>query len=128
MLSGLFTIRVFVTRKPGISPTAFKDHWENKHIPLLKSLSGPLFPLSHTRHYLARDPSNPDQAAVVLVGKPEDFDYDGFAEVAFESEAAFQEFVKVMQLPEVAEDEERFTDRGKLKAVVIGETTVSKRD
>jgi uncharacterized protein (TIGR02118 family) len=128
MLSGLFTIRVFVARKPSLSPTAFKDHWENTHIPLLKSLSGPIFPVSHTRHYLARDPLNPDHPAVVLVRKPEDFDYDGFAEVTFESEAAFQEFLKVMQLPEVAEDEERLTDRRKLKAIVTGETTVSKRD
>jgi EthD domain len=132
MPSPTFTILVFVTRKPGLSPSAFKSHYENKHIPLLKSLStGPpsIFPISHTRRYLTRDPSDPAHPVVVLVGDPADFAYDAIAEVNFESEAAFREFqTKVMMTPKVAEDEERFTDRGKLKVVVLGETTVTRGD
>lgn len=127
MSSGLFTIVVFLTRKPGLSPAEFKDHYENKHVPLLHSLGGPTFPLSHTRHYLARDPSNPEHPPIVVWGNPEGFDYDAFVEVTFESEAALREFQKVMVSPEVLEDEDRFTDRTKLRAVVMGETTVTKR-
>ena len=48
-------------------------------------------------------------------------------EVTFESEAALQEFQKVMVSPEVLEDEDRFTDRTKLRVVAMGETTVTKR-
>lgn len=127
MTSELFTIAVFLTRKPGLSPAAFQDHYENKHLPLLQSLGGPLFPLSHTRHYLARDVSNPDHPPMVVWGNPEAFDYDAFVEVTFESEAALREFQKVMVSPEVLEDEDRFTDRSKLRAVVMGDTKVTKR-
>lgn len=127
MSSNNFTIVVFVTRKPGLSPAAFKDHYENKHLPLLQSLAGPIFPISHTRHYLARDPVNPDHPPIVVWGSPEGFDYDVFVEVTFESEAALQEFQKVMVSPEVLEDEDRFTDRTKLRVVAMGETTVTKR-
>jgi len=123
-----FTIVVFVTRKPGISPAAFKNHWEHKHIPLLKSLSGPLFPVSHTRHYIARDENGDETPARVLVGEPDDFTYDGFAVVEFEDEAACKKFVPVMSSQEVEDDEEKFTDRAKLKCVCLGEVNVARRD
>jgi uncharacterized protein (TIGR02118 family) len=115
------TVVVFVTRKPGLSPAAFHDHWENKHVPLLKRLSGSRFPRCHTRHYLKRDATSPDCPATTLVGASADFTYDGFAVVRFDSEGAFDEFLPIMTSPEVAEDEERFTDRAKLKAVVVGD-------
>nr|ABD63571.1 hypothetical protein E [Aspergillus parasiticus] len=116
-----FTIAVFVTRKPDLSPDAFQDYWENHHVPLLRRLGGSLFPRSHIRHYLKRDSQAPDFPAAVLVGEPSDFTYDGFAIINFESEAAFQQFVPVMSTTEVAEDEDRFTDRSKMRAVVLGE-------
>lgn len=127
MSSGLFTTIVFVTRKPGLSPAEFKDYYENTHVPLLQSLAGSLFPISHTRHYLARDLSHPDHPPIVVYGAPEGFDYDVMVEVIFESQAALLEFRKVMVLPEVLADEDRFTDPRKLRAVVMGETTITKR-
>jgi hypothetical protein len=128
MSLGQFTIRVFVTRKPGLSPDDFKDHWENKHIPLLESLSGPRFPLSHIRHYLARDSLNPDDRPYVLVGTSEDFTWDAYAEITFESEAQFKDFVPVMSSREVLEDEERFTVPGKMRAVVVVDVRSTKRN
>ncbi|RMJ28727.1 hypothetical protein PHISP_00372 [Aspergillus sp. HF37] len=116
-----FTIVVFVTRKPGLSPATFQGHWENEHVPLLKRLSGSRFPQCHTRHYLERDAMSPDCPVATLVGCSADFTYDGFAVVRFESRAAFEEFLPIMSSAEVAEDEERFTDRAKLKAVVLGD-------
>lgn len=127
MSSSQFTIAVFVTRKPGLSPAAFKDHYENKHIPLIQSLAGPIFPVSHIRHYLARDPVDPEHPPIVVYGSPEGFDYDAIVEVTFENEAALQEFQKVMLSPEVLEDEDSFTDRTRLRVVAMGETTVTKR-
>jgi hypothetical protein len=38
-------------RRSGITPHQFKEHFETVHIPLLKSVVGEDFPLSHTRHY-----------------------------------------------------------------------------
>lgn len=37
-----------------MTPDAFKTYFETKHIPLLQSLFGSLFPDSHVRHYLVR--------------------------------------------------------------------------
>lgn len=120
-MSSGFTIVVFVTRKHELSPAEFHDHWENKHVPLLQRLAGASFPLSHTRHYLQRDETRADYPISPLVGHAADFTYDGFAVVSFASREAFQEFLPVMTSPEVLEDEERFTDRDKMKAVVLGD-------
>ncbi|KAL2867519.1 EthD domain-containing protein [Aspergillus lucknowensis] len=126
-----FTIAVFVTRKPGLTPSDFRNHWENKHIPLLQRLGGSLFPLNHSRHYLAReetvdgDGGYCDFPVTPLVGESADFTYDGFAVVTFASESAFRGFLSVMISDEVQEDEERFTDREKMRAVVLGEVRVT---
>ncbi|OGM47414.1 hypothetical protein ABOM_002543 [Aspergillus bombycis] len=120
MSSDGFTIAVFVTRKPDLSPDAFQDYWENHHVPLLRRLGGSKFPRCHIRHYLKHDSQAPGFPAAVLVGEPSDFTYDGFAIINYESEAAFQEFVPVMSTPEVLEDEDKFTDRSKMRAVVLG--------
>ncbi|KAL4789089.1 EthD domain-containing protein [Aspergillus venezuelensis] len=120
-MSSSFTIVVFVTRKSSLSPAEFREHWENKHIPLLRSLAGPCFPLNHTRHYLKRDESSPSHPISILVGDSADITFDAFAVVSFANEAAFQHFVPIMTSPEVLKDEERFTDRAQLKAVVLGD-------
>ncbi|OCL04255.1 hypothetical protein AOQ84DRAFT_122374 [Glonium stellatum] len=133
-----FSVLLFASRKPGLSPAAFRDHWENKHVPLVKSITGSHFPISHTRRYIARTeggssggPANPETPAVVLVGKQEDFDYDGIAELTFSDESAFQTFFGIVSAPDAAakisEDEDQFLDKSKLKAVVIGDTTVTNK-
>lgn len=128
MSSSPFVVVIFITRKPTLSPEEFKDHWENRHVPLLKSLAGARFPLSHRRHYLSRDPSAPDYPLRVLVGQLKDFDFDAFTVVTFESETAFKEFVPTMTRPEVLKDEDRFTVREKMKAVIVGEVNVATRE
>ncbi|KAL4917405.1 EthD domain-containing protein [Aspergillus aurantiobrunneus] len=122
-MSSSFTIVVFVTRRPDLSPAEFRDHWENKHIPLLQRLGGEFFPRSHTRHYLQHEETDDgsDYPIRPLVGDPGNFTYDGFAVVNFASQAAFQQFLPVMTSPDVLEDEERFTDRAKMKAVELGD-------
>jgi hypothetical protein len=48
------SVILHVPRKPGISSEEFKHHWENIHVPLVKTLVGYDFPLSYTRHYIER--------------------------------------------------------------------------
>ncbi len=120
MSPDLVVVAVFVTRKPTLSPEEFEDHWENKHVPLLKSLSGARFPLSHTRHYLFRSESAPDYPLNLVMGQPRDFDFDAFAVVTFASEAALKEFSVTLSSPEVTEDEDRFTIRERLRVVILG--------
>ncbi|KAL3458192.1 EthD domain-containing protein [Aspergillus heterothallicus] len=114
------TFAIFVTRKATITPTEFRHHWETNHIALLQRLGGPNFPLSHTRHYISRDDAHPGFPASVIVGEDADFTFDAVAIVTFASEEAFQAFLPVMSSQEVVEDEERFTERERLRVVRLG--------
>ena len=129
---------IIAYRKPGTTHAEFKDHWENKHVPLVKAITGPFFPLTSTRHYIHRTAgsgggsANPNHPATLFTGSQDAVDYDGVAELTFESEEAFKAFVGVISEPEaaarIAEDEETFLDRGKLAVVMLGETIVTRRD
>lgn len=128
-----FSILIYVTRKPSLTPEEFKDYWENHHIPLLQSLTGDSFPRQHRRKYLARTarkgfggPANKDNPLLVLRGSPEDFDFDGMAELTWDDEAAFHKFYNAIYSKEaaakLARDEEVFLEPGKLKAVVVDDS------
>ena len=136
-----YIILVFAYRKPGLSPADFKAHYENCHVPLLQSLAGDTFPNSHVRRYIQRSENkstsapeahsgnNVNTPAAVLVGTQADFEYDAFAELTFDDEAAFQAFfARVGQgkaAEKIAEDEEKFLDRGKMRVVVVRECIVT---
>ena len=119
-----FNVWIFAYRKAGTTPAEFQAHYEASHVPLIKSLTGSLFPQSHTRHYIARAESNSD-VPMVLVGTPNDFAYDAFAELVFVNAAAFQEFFRVIgqsdAATKIAEDEEKFLNRSQTRAVVVGD-------
>ncbi len=97
-------------------------------MPLLKSLAGPLFPLSHRRHYLSREPSAPDYPLRILVGDPGTINFDAFTMVTFENEAALYAFLPTMSRPEVLEDEDRFTVKEKMRTVILGSVHTATRD
>ena len=134
-----FTIVIYSWRKPGLSPAEFKDHYEHGHVPLVQYLTGPLFPLSHTRHYIQRTPgetastdsTNVAHPANVFVGSPSDFEYDAFAELVFEDVTKFQAFFGCVSTPEaaarIAEDEEKFLDRPKMRVAAVDDTAVTTR-
>ncbi|KAI0188866.1 EthD domain-containing protein [Astrocystis sublimbata] len=134
-----YSVLIFAYRKPGTTPEQFKTHYEGSHVPLVRSLTGAKFPLSHTRHYLHRTEQqsegnsarNPNTPASVMIGTQEEFDYDAFAELKFEDEAAFQAFFALTQQPEnaqkIAADEELFLDRARMTVVLKGDTTVTER-
>ncbi|KAF2462590.1 uncharacterized protein BDR25DRAFT_127518 [Lindgomyces ingoldianus] len=127
-----FRFFLFITRKPTLTPTEFMTHWDTKHVELLKNITGEDFPISHTRHYIARPTEqNGTWPAAVLIGGQEDFSYDGIAELVFENEQAFQTFYAKVSDPEaaakIAADEETFIVREAMKAVVKADTSVSLR-
>lgn len=128
-----YTILLFVTRSPHISPEEFKDHYENVHIPLAQRLCAGNWPFRFTRRYLARitrkgfgGPSNPDRPPLMLRGDAQDIDYDCVSEMTFETEREFQAFYKRVYEKDVAAklaaDETKFLELGKTRVVVVGET------
>lgn len=111
-----YSIVVFVKRKATLSPSEFMHHWETVHVQLLRRLGGSRFPLSHTRHYIgpALHPAPPAQDSLTEAGR-----FDAFAVITFASEAAFRDFVPVMSLPEVLEDEKIFTEPECMRAETL---------
>ncbi|KAL9055043.1 MAG: hypothetical protein Q9162_003808 [Coniocarpon cinnabarinum] len=134
-----FTIVIFSWRKPNTTPSEFKTHYETKHLPLIKSLTGSKFPITHTRHYIQRqspegttdDKSNASHPAVTFMGSPDDFDYDAYAELVFEDDKAFQEFFALVSEPGAAkrleDDENCFIERSKLRVGVVDQSSVTTR-
>ncbi|KAI0206652.1 EthD domain-containing protein [Astrocystis sublimbata] len=132
-----YTILILAYRKPGTTPSQFKAYYEGRHVPLVRSLTGATFPLSHTRRYLQRsdgvqaESDSTRSPATVLVGTQADFDYDAVTELTFEDEAAFRRFMGVTQKPEIAAqiaaDEEHFLDRTRVPIVVLGDIAVTRR-
>jgi hypothetical protein len=122
-----YNILIFITRKSSISHSDFKKHYETIHMPLLQFYGGEHFPKSHKRHYLQF--SENDQPAVVQ-GDKAAFDFDAIAEVGFDDEAAFQAFLAVLAGEEASKtlrmDEDKFSDREKMKIVVVGDVQETK--
>jgi hypothetical protein len=121
-----YNILIFVGRKPGLSPSEFKDYYEG-HVRLLQFLAGGLFPKLHKRYYLQ---FGADTQPTVLRGDKASFDFDAIAEVSFDDEAAYHAFIDVLGSKEptekLTEDEDKFSDREKLKIVVIGDIQETK--
>ncbi|MCJ1312479.1 hypothetical protein MMC25_006153 [Agyrium rufum] len=123
-----FSVIIFVYRKPGLSPAAFKEHYENSHIPLLKSTAGTDSPLSHKWHCIQRA-ERADNPASVLVGTQADFQHDAYTVLEFEDAAAFQRLMGIVgeegAAKKIAENKKMFLDRPKMTAAVMGDIIVT---
>ncbi|KAF2122410.1 EthD domain-containing protein [Lophiotrema nucula] len=143
--SMVYPLVLFVARKLKVSPAEFREHWENKHVPLSKSIASRTFPLSHTRRYIGRGGDGITAKAgvstgigttsdtpAVLVGRPEEIEWDGYAELTFRDELHFQQFFAKVNESEAAariqEDEARFSDSTKFKVVIVGDITSTNAD
>ncbi|WAO92368.1 EthD domain-containing protein [Fusarium falciforme] len=122
-----YHVLMLAYRKPTLSPKEFYHHYETIHIPLVKSLAGVNFPLSHTRRYIQRSGAKEQEGefpALLLSGSQQDFDYDVMIELSFEDEEAFYRFGRTMGEPDVqaavADDCAKFMDQNRSKAVVLG--------
>ncbi|KAG4277674.1 HypE protein [Fusarium proliferatum] len=134
----MFRVVMFVVRKPGTTPENFRNHYERVHIPLMRKLGGELFPISHSRRYIARandvtQDGSEMYPAVTISGVPSDFSYDAITEMTFESRQSFYDFSERLAEPEiaakVAEDCAAFLDTSRTPSIaVIGELHETKRE
>lgn len=130
-----YTITALIYRKPGLTPAEFRTHYDTVHVPLLKSLVGESFPITHTRNYVMRthadapsDGSAPkrsptpsaqnsasdDWLPTLYKGQPSDFPFDSVTVMVWENKAVFDRFCEIFYQEEVQkamrEDEEKFKD------------------
>lgn len=111
-----YTALLLVHRKLGLSTADFRHHYENVHVPLLKSLAGSLFPLSHTRQYT--QPVGEGRGAA-------DNGIDCVTEMQFETASDFMKFSEFLvsgsNAPKVQEDCEAFMEPSKTTVLIMEE-------
>lgn len=126
-----FTVMVVARRASWLTPAQFREHMEEVHLPLVRSLTGPHFPASYTRRYIqrrrsgssSRDTSNFSFPANVLIGSSDEFASDMYAELEFPDEAAFYRYYTAMSQPEAArilgEDQREFMEVEETRMVAV---------
>jgi EthD domain len=118
-----YKILLFMKRRPGMTREAFRDYYENHHVPLcLKYTSGVS---RYVRRFLTPQP-NPE------TGATQELQFDVITELWFEDEAVFRGTVQYLAtsiMPdEIVEDEKRLFDRAltRMATVVECESTLQK--
>lgn len=111
----MLKILAFLTKRQDLETRAFLEHYETKHIPLIRSLAPT--PLVYKRSYLARgDALNLDDGSI---------DFDVVTELVFADRDAYLAWAAAVFKPgageQVVADEERFLDRSRTRAFVVEE-------
>ena len=111
----MFKVFGFLSKKTGLSLQEFIDHYETKHVPLIRSLAP--VPIVYKRRYLSSREKLTTQGGEV--------DFDVMAELVFADRAAFEAWMAALARPEASQlviaDEERFIDRTRTRAYVVDE-------
>jgi uncharacterized protein (TIGR02118 family) len=113
---------LLLRRKPGLSRAAFRDYYENHHVPLALKHSG-AYIRSYRRNYRVMEFARKGEELEPVGG---DGTLDCITEVCFEDQAALDAMFKALAEPrvksEIAEDEARFLDRDSMRAFICEET------
>jgi hypothetical protein len=114
-----FTVLIFGFRAPNTTIQEYKNHYDNVHVPLAKSLTGAAFPISHIRHYFG------ENATLAAISAP--VDWDSLAVLTFKDDKHAGTFNYLLGQPDAAAkihaDEKLFMADGSPKMVVIGTDT-----
>lgn len=111
-----YKILLLMKRKPGMSVEAFRDYYENNHIPLcLPHMSGMT---GYFRRYL-----NPQDHPET--GPAGELPYDVITEMWFDNEAAFKgtlDYITTSIMPDdIVADEMKFFDRSSFRIATVTE-------
>ncbi|HEU4404453.1 MAG TPA: EthD domain-containing protein [Polyangiaceae bacterium] len=117
----MLKILAFLTKRQDLETRAFLEHYETKHIPLIRSLAPT--PLVYKRSYLVRgDALNLDDGTI---------DFDVVTELAFADRDAYLAWAAAVFKPgngeQVVADEERFLDRSRTRAFVVDEFVIAEQ-
>jgi hypothetical protein len=123
-LVGLFT------RREDLTHAQFKQIFEGTFIPLLERVSGPLFPVTYSRRYIAHK-SNDEQRAkkgaigfdTLVIGKEEDVPWDCIGDMTFEDDLHMNQFLNFINEPGPGDQlmacEATFSDTSKLRLIMM---------
>lgn len=116
MATQYWKILLFMKRKPGMSVEAFRDYYENQHVPLAFDHSAGIS--RYFRRYLEPRP-NPD------TGEADELPYDVITELWFEDEATWRGTVSYLEtnvMPdEIVRDELNLFDRPTMRMATVVE-------
>ena len=109
-------ILLFMKRKPGMSVEAFRDYYENHHVPLALKYSTAVS--RYTRRYLEPRP-NPD------TGESGELPYDVITELWFDNEEVWRGTVQYLETTvmsdEIVSDEANLFDRSTMRMATVVE-------
>lgn len=124
-----YTVLMFVYRKAGTTPDQFKQHYEQSHVPLMKTLAGEAFPLHHTRRYIQRQADEDENVGAANTG---DTGFDCITEMVFGDEAGFRILSGLLASPGVADqvkdDCEAFMEANKTQVFIVADTVKTDGD
>ena len=112
----IWKILLFMKRRPGMTVAAFRDYYENHHVPLCAKYTRGI--TRYVRRYLDAQPHAES-------GRNDELPYDVITELWFEDEAIFRGTVKHLSgsvvADEVIEDERKLFDRTTMRMATVVE-------
>ena len=107
----MFKVFAFLSKRSDLTPEAFRDYYEDHHIPLVLSLAP--MPAIYKRNYIVRgDAANREDPSI---------DFDVVTEMVWDDRSGFDNWVSTLGVEAIADDEARFLDRSKTRAYAIEE-------
>jgi hypothetical protein len=126
----VYALVALFTRRSDLTHEEFKSILEGTFIPLLEKVSGPLFPLTYSRRYIAHQ-SNDEQRKkkgslgldTLVIGKEEDVPWDCIADMTFEDDLHMNQFLNFLNEEGPGEQmmacEATFSDTSKLRLIMM---------
>ena len=118
----MLKVMAFLNKREDLETRAFIEHYENSHVPLIRSLAPT--PIGYRRNYLRRgDALNQEDPSI---------DFDVVTELHFPDREAYLAWGARLSRPgsgeRVVEDEQRFLDRSRTRAYIVEEHVTSTPD
>jgi hypothetical protein len=107
----MLKVFAYLSKRDDIDNQTFVDHYENKHVPLVLSLTSA--PPIYKRNYVLRGDEFTREDGTL--------DFDVITELVFDDRIGFLRWIGDLGVPEIAEDEERFLNRARTRVHVIDE-------
>lgn len=126
----VYALVALFSRREDLTHDEFKCLFEGTFIPLLERVSGPLFPLTYSRRYIAHH-SNDEQRKkkgalgldAIVIGKEEDVPWDCIADMTFEDDLHMNQFLNFINEEgpgdQIMACEATFSDTSKLRIIMM---------